>query len=284
MFLQDHCAGAISTGIVKDMGLREISVVIPVFNEAAGITPVLHRLAAHVTTLTSRYEVEVIVVDDGSGDGTFAALQRFSDDNPGVIRIVRHEKNAGLVAAMRTGAEAARFETVVFLDADLSYDPALIEPLVRARFLTNAKAALASPYMAGGRVANVPAGRLIASRAANWILMRCVGGRLHTLTGMVRAYDRETFVRLFDQPVSGEFNTWAIAVLLRDGHLVTEIPAALVWPPERTSTPSRLTPGQLWERMMLVVNTARLLARASRSAQERAATGTFGLAKSPNRP
>jgi dolichol-phosphate mannosyltransferase len=266
------------------MGLREISIVMPVFNEAAGITPVLNRLAKHVATLTSRYEVEIILVDDGSNDGTHAALQRYSDANPDAVRVVRHDKNAGLVAAMRTGAEAARSETVVFLDADLSYEPEIVEPLVRARFLTNAKAALASPYMPGGRVANVPVGRLIASRGANWILTRCTGGRLHTLTGMVRAYERETFLRLFDAPICGEFNTWATAVLLRAGHVVTEIPAALVWPPERAAAPSRLTPGQLWERTTLVFKTARILALAARSAQGHAATGTFGLPKSPHRP
>jgi hypothetical protein len=150
--------------------------------------------------------------------------------------------------------------------------------------LTNAKAALASPYMAGGRVANVPVARLIASRGANWILTRCVGGRLHTLTGMVRAYDREAFVRLFDHPIAGEFNTWATAVLLQAGHTVTEIPAALVWPRDRYAAPSRLTGGQLWERVRLVVKTARMLARASRSAQDEPGTGTFGLPKSPSRP
>ncbi len=266
------------------MGLREISVVLPVFNEATGIAPVLHRLAQHIATLTSRYDVEVIIVDDGSYDGTPDVLQRFLTDNPGVARVVRHEKNVGLVAAMRTGAEAARFETVVFLDADLSYDPAIIEPLVRARFLTNAKAALASPYMPGGRVANVPVARLIASRGANWILTRCVGGRLHTLTGMVRAYDREAFVRLFDQPITGEFNTWATAFLLQAGHAVTEIPAALVWPHDRYAAPSRLTARQLWERVALVAKTARMLTRAARSAQRDSGTGTFGLAKSPHRP
>ena len=245
-----------------------ISIVLPTFNEATGIASVLVRLTGHIATLASHYEIDVVIVDDGSSDGTADVLRRYSDENPGLINVVRHERNAGLTAAMRTGAGAARHGTIVFLDADLSYRPEVIEPLVRALRSSGAKAALASPYMKGGRVANVPAVRHLASRGANWILTRCAGGRLHTFTGMVRAYDRATFLDLFEREQVGEFNTWAVATLLADGHEVVEIPADLVWPPERYAAASRLKVNDLIQRVYLVVETARVLSSAARSSRE----------------
>jgi glycosyltransferase involved in cell wall biosynthesis len=267
-----------------DMDFSAFSIVIPAFNEEGSIVSVLTQVTAHVAELRERYEVDVVVVDDGSSDGTLAALHHFSASYPNAITIVAHERNAGLVAAMRTGALAARADTVVFLDADLSYLPDIIEPLILAKRKAAASAALASPYMPGGHVANVPFVRLAASRAANWILGLFARGRLHTFTGMVRAYDRGEFLALFERTQVGEFNTWAVAVLIANGHRVVEIPAALVWPAERYAAPSRLTPTKLWHRVLLVIETAQMLGAASRQADEHLETGTFALSSSPSSP
>jgi dolichol-phosphate mannosyltransferase len=266
------------------MGLPSFSVVIPAFNEEASIEAVLTRVLTHVGTLRSRYDVDVVVVDDGSSDGTLDTLHHVSVDNPESLTVVAHERNAGLTAAMRSGALAARSGTVVFLDADLSYSPEILEALVRARTDAGAAAALASPYMNGGYVANVPPVRLLASRVANAILTRCARGRLHTFTGMVRAYDRAEFLALGERTPVGEFNTWAVAELLAGGARVVEIPAGLVWPKERTSAPSRLTMGKLWERTLLVVKTARFLAAAVREGDRNRGPGTLVLSNQTTGP
>ena len=133
-----------------------ITVVVPTYNEASGIVATLTDLSEHVSTLRSRYDVQLLVVDDGSSDGTVGLIEDFAQAD-GSIEVIEHDRNAGLVAAMKTGAEHARYDTLVFLDADLSYRPEIIEPLVIARRVANASAALASPYMIGGVVANVPA-------------------------------------------------------------------------------------------------------------------------------
>jgi glycosyltransferase involved in cell wall biosynthesis len=104
-----------------------LSVVIPVFNEVATVD----RLIA--TVLDVDVEKEIIVVDDHSTDGTRAALDVLaaSHDN---IRVIRHEKNRGKGAALRTGFARARGRFVIVQDADLEYDPAeypkLLQPLV----------------------------------------------------------------------------------------------------------------------------------------------------------
>jgi hypothetical protein len=138
--------------------------------------------------------------------------------------------------------------------------------------------------MNGGRVACVPFVRLVASRVANWLLERCADGRLHTFTGMVRAYDRLQFLALFERRQIGEFNTWAVAALLASGQTVVEIPAALVWPPERFAAPSRLSAAKLWERVLLVIETARMLRVSLRNVATPLRAGTLVLSARTSGP
>jgi glycosyltransferase involved in cell wall biosynthesis len=266
------------------MDSTSISIVVPAYNERAGIAAVLDRLVTCAAGIRDDRLVEVVVVDDGSSDGTADAVVRFSNENPGAIVSVALPANVGLVDAMIAGARAARYRTVVFLDADLSYAPDIVLPLVEARARTGAAIAVASPYMKGGRVENVPPVRLAASRGANWLLSRVVGSRLHTFTGMVRAYDRADFLALAERTPVGEFNAWTIATTLADGFDVVEIPAALVWPVERTSAPSRLTLGKLWQRSILVLETMRVLGRAMKSRRVVHGAGTFALSTRTNGP
>ena len=193
------------------MTLKGYSVVVAAFNEGRGLTDTLDQILSRL--------------------GTFSYAAR-----PGQLRVIHHAANAGLVAAMRTGCAAARYETVVFLDADLSYAPDVVEALLEAKAASGATAALASPYMVGGRCENVPFDRLAASRVANWILSRCSGGKLSTFTGMVRAYDTAILRDLFTRPAVGEFNTWVVASLIASDRSLVEVPATLALPANSTRT------------------------------------------------
>ncbi len=101
----------------------------PVYNEAATIS----RVAGVVS---ARPEVaELIVVDDASSDGTWDELQRLAAACSERVRVLRHERNMGKGAALKTGFAAARGEVVLVQDADLEYDPTdyprLLEPILR---------------------------------------------------------------------------------------------------------------------------------------------------------
>lgn len=102
------------------------SVLIPVFNEEATIREIVRRVQA------SPIEKEIIVVDDGSTDGTPAFLDALN--SPDVV-IVRHSRNLGKGAAVRTGLQHVRGDIVLIQDADLEYDPSdyprLIAPILR---------------------------------------------------------------------------------------------------------------------------------------------------------
>jgi glycosyltransferase involved in cell wall biosynthesis len=92
-----------------------LSVVVPCFNERATVRTMVERV------LASPWTAEVVIVDDGSTDGTRDLLATLHDD---VVRVVVHDRNRGKGAALRTGFAAASAEYVIVQDADLEYDPA----------------------------------------------------------------------------------------------------------------------------------------------------------------
>ncbi len=106
----------------------KISVVIPVYNEAATIEAIISAVRA------VPYEKEIIIVDDGSNDGTreILASLRLQD-----LKVIYHEKNQGKGAALRTGFKAITGDFVIIQDADLEYNPAeypkLLKPLMEGR-------------------------------------------------------------------------------------------------------------------------------------------------------
>ena len=232
---------------------RAFSVIVPAFNEGPSIAAVLDRLITSLGALEAEYAIELIVVNDGSSDNTGEVLATFARERPGTIRLCNHERNRGLEQAIITGCRAATSDSIVLLDADLSYAPEIVAPLVSCLHSTGAAAVIASPYMRGGRFANVPTSRLVASRVANFLLSLCVGGTLKTFTGMVRAYDARVLLPILDGTPQGEFNTWIVAELLAAGQKIVEIPAALIWPPERAEAAPRLTLGALNRRSRQVV-------------------------------
>lgn len=108
-------------------GLRRLSLVLPAFREVDRIGPTLERIRHELGPLVGdrREELEVLVVDDGSDDGTAEAAEAAGAD-----RVVRMERNSGKGAAVRAGVRAATGSTIAFTDADLAYGPAQVAELL----------------------------------------------------------------------------------------------------------------------------------------------------------
>ena len=102
-----------------------ISVLVPAFDEQRTIEEVLDR------ALDLDLNTEIIVVDDGSRDGTAAIVERVATSHPATVRLLRHAANRGKGAALRTALAASRGAVVVIQDADLEYEPAEIPQMVQ---------------------------------------------------------------------------------------------------------------------------------------------------------
>lgn len=101
-----------------------LTIVMPVYNERATLRLAVERLLKTDLPLP----VELIVVDDGSTDGSLETVAELAD--PGRVRLIKHRRNRGKGGAIRTGIEAARGDVLTVLDADLEYDPADLAGLV----------------------------------------------------------------------------------------------------------------------------------------------------------
>ena len=205
-----------------------MSVLIPAYNEAAIIERTLSTVRDHVSTRSDAYSWEMLVVDDGSTDGTGDLAEAFAAGDER-IRVLRHRTNFGLGQALRYGFAQAKGDVVVTLDADLTYSVDHIDRLLDAFEETGAKIVVASPYAHGGVTTRVPFRRLLPSRVANVLLAAASNAHISTYTGMVRAYDtrflRSLNVRAMGMDVNAEILRQAQILRAR----IVEIPAHLDW-------------------------------------------------------
>ncbi len=216
-----------------------VSLVVPAYNEESIIEQSLLELSRYMESLEEKYRWELIIVNDGSTDRTGELADAFAKNRKNV-GVLHHAYNFRLGQALRFAFQHCRGDYVVTLDVDLSYSPDHIERMLTKIRERRAKIVLASPYMKGGKVSNVPWLREQLSRWANRFLSLTVTkdsltGRLSTLTGMVRAYDRRLLCKLNLKAMDVDINTEILykAMILRAR--IVEIPAHLDWRAPRNS-------------------------------------------------
>jgi glycosyltransferase involved in cell wall biosynthesis len=189
-----------------------ISIVIPLHNEERSIALLYDELDAALQPLAEEWEA--VFVDDGSTDGSFAALTRLHarHDN---VRVIRLRRNFGKATALATGFDNARGETIVTLDGDLQDDPAEIPRLL-------AKLDEGYDLVSGWKThRRDPLRRRIPSRIFNWVTGRVSGLRLHDMNCGLKAYRAEVVhgMRLY-----GELHRFIPVLAHYRGFRATELP------------------------------------------------------------
>jgi len=192
-----------------------MTVVIPVFDEARWLPHVLTALSALPGP------VEVIVVDDGSTDGTAAILDRAAAESS--IVVVRFPGNRGKGAALRAGIARASAPIVVFQDADLEYAPAALEALLGPIERGEADAVYGSRFLCSRSQATGP-----LHRAGNWLLTwlsnRFTGLRLTDMETGQKAFRREAIQVLDLVEERFGIEPEITAKLARAGCRIVEVP------------------------------------------------------------
>ena len=194
---------------------RTMTVIVPVYNERSTVAEIIRRVRAADVPVV----VDVVVVDDGSTDGTDQVLSAIADST---VRVVRHERNAGKGAAVRTGLRQATGDLVIIQDADLEYDPddwgTLLEPILKGK-------------------AQVVYGSRFTGARKNMLVLHWIGNRfLSLVTNVLYATtlsDMETCYKVFDRRVLDgititsdrfDFEPEITAKVLRKGYRIYEVP------------------------------------------------------------
>lgn len=141
---------------------RTVSILVPALNEAPNVEPLLRAILEEGRA--SSLALEVIVIDDGSTDGTRERVRQWEKDHP--VRLLAREKERGLAGAVLAGARLAVGEVVAVMDADLSHPPEKISELVRPVLDASYDMVIGSRYVPGGSTPGWPLSRRIVSRGA----------------------------------------------------------------------------------------------------------------------
>ncbi len=205
--------------------MATLSVVVPCYNEEDGIPQLKEKLLPVLERVGQSYAVELVLIDDGSSDGTHAGLIGAFGDVKGA-KVVRHKTNQNLGAAIRTGVGESTGEWIANLDSDCTYDPSLLVPMLE-EMAAGADLVTVSPYHPRGRVIGVPAYRMFLSKGLTFFYRLILRKRIFTFTALARVYRRAVYPRISSP--ANDFTSLAEMMLkaLKQNLKVSEVPADL---------------------------------------------------------
>jgi len=229
-----------------------LSLVVPCFNEIEGLEPLRRQLEDLQTRCSGQIDLEVILVDDGSKDGTDVELSRVFDAVPWV-KVLLHHRNCGVAEAILTGIKASRQEFVASMDADCTYAPIQLLQLWGCMD-DGISMVTASPYHPDGCVEGVPAWRLALSMGASRVYRAVTGSPIHTFTSCFRIYRRRDFdgLQLKNPGFVGiaEMFWW----IKQHGGSIREVPATLTT--RKTGFSKMRTLPVIWAHLQLILRIA----------------------------
>ncbi len=216
-------------------------VLLPTYNER-------ENLPAIAGLLLAQPNVRVLVIDDGSPDGTGALADQLAEASGGRLSVMHRTGKRGLGRSYLDGLRAALttdVDLVFQMDADLSHDPKYVPDLVRAAATSDV--VIGSRYLQGVSVVNWPLRRLILSTFANWYVRTVTGMHIRDCTAGFRCWRRETLTRLPLDDITSDgysFQVETLFLAIEAGCRVSEVPIIFV---ERRVGASKISGGVIRE-------------------------------------
>ena len=191
----------------------DISIVVPVYNEQENVEAVYTAISTALRAMECSYEI--VMVDDGSSDGSYGVLSRLASGDE-ALKVIRFRRNFGQTAAMSAGFDHAKGDIIIPMDGDLQNDPADIPRLV-ARIHEGYD--VVSGWRSNRKDTFIS--RKIPSLLANALISRLTGVHLHDYGCTLKAYRREVLdgINLY-----GEMHRFVPALASQFGAKVTELP------------------------------------------------------------
>jgi dolichol-phosphate mannosyltransferase len=227
-------------------GVGRVLVVIPTYNEAENVQIIVDRVRAAVP------EVDILVADDNSPDGTGAIADEISAADP-AVHVLHRPGKQGLGAAYVAGFAWARehgYEAVVEMDADGSHAPEELPKLLDA--LRDTDAVLGTRYIPGGSVHNWPIHRLLLSRGGNIYIRMALGMPFKDATGGYRAYRMPVLEKINVETVASTGYSFQVELAWRTykkGFRIAEVPITFT---EREHGVSKMS-GNIFKEQLLRV-------------------------------
>lgn len=198
---------------------KTLSIIIPVFNEEKTIKELLKKVAG--VRLPDGMGKEIIIIDDGSTDKTRAVLSEF--------QILRHQKNLGKGAAVRSGIKKASGDYLIIQDADLEYDPndynKLLEPILKKQAIIVFGTRLKKyPLKLWGKDKTVLPLHLIANRFLTWMVNFLYGSNLTDMETGYKLFTREVIKKLDLKSSGFEIEPEITIKALDLGYNIVEVP------------------------------------------------------------
>ena len=204
------------------MSAKVLSIVIPAYNEERFLGTLLQRIQK-VDLTPLGVATEIIVVDDGSRDRT-AEIARAA---AGVI-VVRHEKNGGKGAAVRTGIARATGRWLIIQDADLEYEPQDYVPMLNALVSDRGDIVYGSCYIGrgvlGGKYGSQSWGAYLGGRSLSLVALACTGHYVTDTVTALKLFPRQILLSLNLQTTGFELDHEITAKVLARGYRVVEVP------------------------------------------------------------
>ena len=193
--------------------MPKYSIVVPLHNEQENITDLYDRLKAVMEANGETFEI--VLVDDGSDDGTFSLLREIAAVDSRVT-VVKLRRNFGQTAGLAAGFDHARGEYIIAMDGDLQHDPADIPIFLE-------KIAAGYDIVSGWRKQRIDNFwlRRIPSRCANWLMAKLSGVDIHDFGTTFKAYRREILEQV---PLYGELHRFIPALASWHGASIIEVP------------------------------------------------------------
>ncbi len=206
----------------------KLSILVPAYNEAATIKTLLEKVKA-VPLDTQGVQKEILVIDDGSKDGTRDIVEDISG-----VKLIKHRRNKGKGGAVKTGIRAATGDIIIIQDADLEYDPREYYRCIRPIIDGKTKVVYGSRFLALRQkrrnilfIKKHKKSYLMAylgGRLISWATNMLFGGNLTDEPTCYKCFDAKTIKRIHIKGNKFDWEPEVTAKLLKQGHTILEVP------------------------------------------------------------
>lgn len=237
-------------------------VILPTYNEAENLEPLVEQIFLRLP------QILVLVVDDGSPDGTGEIADKLAEKYPGRVQVLKRTKKEGLGKAYLEAFEfvlTLNVDQIVQMDADFSHPPSLLPKLLEA--LKEYDFVLGSRYTSGGSIENWNLSRRLLSKMGNIYAKTILHLPVRDLTGGFKAFNRSVLEFLVHYPITSHgyyFQIETTARAIAAGFSFTEIPFTFT---ERRKGVSKMSKGIVWEALIKTFQLRKIVKIINRSSR-----------------